>query len=49
MTQINTFMKQKQTHRLRKQTCVYQREKVGGGAEINYEVGINICTLLYIK
>ena len=45
--QMNLFTKQKQTHRLRKQTYGYQRGKVGGG--INWEVGINIDTLLYIK
>ena len=44
---MNLFKKQKQTHRLRKQTYGYQRGKVGGG--INWEVGINIDTLLYIK
>ena len=41
MTQMNLFTKQKQTHRLRKQTYGYQRGKV--------EVGININTLLNIK
>ena len=30
MIQINLFTKQKQTHRLRKQTYGYQRGKVGG-------------------
>ena len=44
---MNLFTKQKQTHRFRKQTYSYQRGKVGGG--INYEVGINTYTLLYIK
>ena len=43
---MNLFTKDKQTHRLRKQTYGYQRGKVRGG--INQEVGINMCTL-YIK
>ena len=30
MIQMNLFTKQKQTHRCRKQTYGYQREKVGG-------------------
>ena len=30
MIQMNLFTKQKQTHRLRKQTYGYQREKVSG-------------------
>ena len=47
MIQMNLFTKQKQTHRLQKQTYGYQRRKVGG--EINLEFGINIHTLLYIK
>ena len=40
------FTKQKETHRGIKQTCGYQRGKGGG---INWEFGINRCTLLYIK
>ena len=43
---MNLFTKQKETHRHRKQTYGFQREKVGG---INWEFGINIYTLLYIK
>ena len=31
MTQMNLFIKQKQTHRHRKQTYVYQRGKEEGG------------------
>ena len=31
MIQINLFIKQEQTHRLRKQTYSYQRKKVGWG------------------
>ena len=44
---MNVFIKQKQTHRHRKQTYAYQRGKEGGG--INQEFGINRYTLLYIK
>ena len=32
---MNLFTKQKQTHRLRKQTYGYQRGKVAAGGEIN--------------
>ena len=45
--QMNLFTKQKQIHRLRKETYGYQRGKVGG--RINEKFGINIYTLLYIK
>ena len=47
MVQMNLFTKQKYTHRCRKQTYGYQGEKEGGG--INWEIGIDIYTLLYIK
>ena len=40
-------MKQKQTHRDRKQTYGYQRGEGWGG--INWEFGINICIPIYIK
>ena len=46
VTQINLFTKQKQTHQQRKQTYGYQR---GKGVGINWEFGINIYTLAYIK
>ena len=36
---MNLFMKQKQTHGHRKQTCDYNREREVGG--INYKYGIN--------
>ena len=42
---MNLFTKQKQTHRHRKQTYVYQRGKRG----INQEFGVNIYILPYIK
>ena len=44
--QMNLLTKQKQTHRHRKQTSGYQREK---GLGISQKFGINIFTLLYIK
>ena len=44
--QMNLLTKQKQTHRHRKQTSGYQREK---GVGISQKFGINIFTLLYIK
>ena len=48
MIQVNLFTKQKQIHRLRKQTYDYQKGNVGGG--ITEEVGINRYTLsIYIK
>ena len=45
--QMNLFTKQKLNHRTRKQTYDYQRGK--GGERINWETGINIYMLLYIK
>ena len=45
MIQINLFIKQKHTHRYRKQTYAYQKGKGG----IHWEFGINIHTLLYLK
>ena len=44
---MNLFTKQKQSHRCKKQTYGYQGGKVGGG--INWEIGNDIYTLLYIK
>ena len=46
MVQMNLFRKQKQSHRCTKQTYGYQ---VGKGGGINWETGIDIYTLLYIK
>ena len=47
---MNLFIKQKQTHRHRKQTHGYQRRRVGaGGGGINWEYGTDRCTLPYIK
>ena len=47
MIQINLFTKQKQTHRFENKLMVTKGERCGGG--INYEFGINIYRLLYIK
>ena len=47
MTQINLSMKQKQTHRHKEQTCVCREGKAGG--EMEWEVGISRCKLLYIE
>ena len=47
---MNLFTKQKQTHRLWKQTYGYQRRKLGGGRKAGKaEFGIHIYTLLYVK
>ena len=43
--QINLFTKQKQSHRCRKQTWL----PGGKGGGINWEIGIDIYILLYIK
>ena len=49
MIQMNLFMRQKETHRHRKQIHSDKGgEKVMKGG-INYEFGISIYTLLYIK
>ena len=48
MIQMNLFTKQKQTHRLRRQTYGYQRENVEGGG-INQEPGMNTLILLSIR
>ena len=47
MVQRNLFTKQKLSHRCRKQTYGYQGGK--GGGRINWETGIDIYTLLYVK
>ena len=44
---MNLFTKQEQTHRHGKLTVVTKGERVGRG--INWEFGINRCTLPYIK
>ena len=49
MSLMSLCTKQKQTHRLQKQTYGYQRGNVGGGGRNKLGVGINICTLLCLK
>ena len=44
---MNSFTKQKQTHRIREQTYGYQGGSVEGG--IDWEFGIDMYTLLYLK
>ena len=46
MVQMNLVAKQKQSHRCREQTYGYQGRGVGG---MNWEIGIHIYTLLFIK
>ena len=48
---MNLFIKQKQTHRHRKQTYGYQsgKRRRGNLSRLIYKAGINVCTLLYIK
>ena len=47
MTQMQLFTKEKQIHRLRKQTHGYQRGRVVEG--VNSEYGINIYIPQWIK
>ena len=47
MVQMNLFAKQKQRHRRREQTYGCQGGKGGGG--MNWEIGIDIYTLICIK
>ena len=42
---MNLFIKKKETNRLQKQTYGYQRGKRG----MDWELGIGICTLLYME
>ena len=46
MVQMSLFTKQKLSHRCRKQTCAYQG---GSGRQINWEIEVDIYTLLYIE
>ena len=43
---INLFTKQKQSHGCRKQIYVYQGLR---GEGLNWEIGIDVYTLLYVK
>ena len=47
MIQMNLFTKQKRTHRHRKQTCDYQRGRVGGGK--TWGLGNGKDTLWYME
>ena len=52
MVQMNQFVGQKLRHRYREQTYGHQRGKVGGrggGGVMNWEIGIDIYTLICIK
>ena len=46
---INEFIYKTESHRCRKQNYGYQRRKQGSGGQMNWEVEIDIYTLLYIK
>ena len=50
---MNLFTKQKQTHRCREQTYGHQGGKAGvgdgGGGGMNWEIGIDIYTLICMK
>ena len=48
MMQMNLFTKGKEAHRLREQTCGYQKGRVGWG-RIDCESGIDLYKLLYLK
>ena len=47
MIQVNSFTKQKQAHRFREWIYSYWREGWGGG--IDWEIGIGMYALLYLK
>ena len=50
MVQMNWFAGQKQRHRCREQMHGHQGGKVvGGGGEMNWEIAIDMYTLIYIK
>ena len=51
MVQMNRFARQKMRHRCREQMYGHQGGKaaVGGGAVMNWEIGIDIYTLMCIK
>ena len=52
MVQMNRFAKQKEAHRCREQTYGHQGGKVGvwgGGGGMNWEIGIDMYTLIRIK
>ena len=45
--QMNFFTKQKQTHRLREQTIIYQVGRIWGATD--WDFGVDMYTLLYLK
>ena len=52
MVQMNQFVRQKLRHRCRVQTYGYQAGKAvagGGGGMMNWEIGIDMYTLMCIK
>ena len=52
MVQMNWFAEQKLRYRSREQTFGHQAGKaagVGGGGVMNWEIGIDMYTLMYIK
>ena len=52
MVQMNRFAGQKQRHRCREQTYGHQGGKAaggGGGSVMNWEIGIDMYTLMCIK
>ena len=53
MVQMNRFAEQKLRHRCREQTYGHQRGKAaggwGGGGVMNWEIGIDMYTLMCIK
>ena len=52
MVQMNQFAGQKLRHRCRGQTYGYQRGKAmgeGGGGGMNWEIGIDMYTLICVK
>ena len=52
MVQMNRFARQKLRHRYREQMYGHQGEKAGDGGDgggMNWEIGIDIYTLLCIK
>ena len=49
MVQINLFAGQEYRHRCREQTYGHHGGKEGGGGGMNWEIGIDIYTLICIK
>ena len=49
MVQMNRFARKKWRHRCRGQMCGHQGGKVGNGGGMNWEIGIDIYTLICIK